>query len=127
MLGGLEHQIMEVLWSSSEPLKPSDVLKRMKGEHAYTTIMTVLKRMTDKKLLRRKLKGNVYFYSPCQDKTTFASSCLEDLFKRLFNSYGEHVAPAFEKISKEMKVSAVLVVFSTPLMLSKLTYTLLLS
>ncbi len=102
LLGGLEHQIMEILWSSESPLKPSEVLTKLSGKHAYTTIMTILKRMTDKKLLKRKLKGNVYLYTPTKDKVTFASPGLEDLYRRFLHSYGDLAVSSFKKVSKEL-------------------------
>lgn len=104
MLGGLEQKIMEVLWSSSVPLKPSEVLTKVNNGHAYTTIMTVLKRMADKKLIKRKLKGNTFLYQALQDKSTFAALALEDLFARLFESYGDLVLPAFKKFTKKHKL-----------------------
>jgi len=103
MLGGLEQKIMEVLWTSPTPLKPADVLKNMKGDQAYTTVMTVLKRMSDKKIINRVAQGNTYVYSPLQDKETFAAEALKDLFDRLFSAYGPHVITAFTKSRKECK------------------------
>jgi predicted transcriptional regulator len=100
MLGGLEQKIMEVLWGSSEPLKPSVVLSQLKGEYAYTTIMTVLKRMADKKLVKRRLVGNTYFYSAATNKATFASGCLDDLFARVIDSYGDFAITSFRKVAK---------------------------
>jgi len=91
MLGGLEQRIMDSLWASPDPLKPADVKAKLEGDYAYTTIMTVLKRMADKKLVKRVLRGNVYFYSPAQDKAAFACECLDSLFERLFSSYGDQV------------------------------------
>lgn len=104
MLGGLEQKIMEVLWSSSAPLKPSEVLTKVNNGHAYTTIMTVLKRMSDKKLIKRELKGNTYLYQAIEDKSTYAATALEDLFTRLFDSYGDSVLPAFKKFAKKYKI-----------------------
>jgi len=101
LLGGLEQKVMEVLWASKDPLKPSDVLSLLKGEHAYTTIMTVLKRMADKELLRRHQEGKVYFYSPVETKQVFASRCLDDLFNRLYGSYGNLVVERFQSVSKK--------------------------
>lgn len=99
MLGGLEQKIMEVLWAGKEPLKPSAVLAQMKGEYAYTTIMTVLKRMADKKLVIRRLKGNAYYYHAAAGKAVFASDCLDDLFARVLDSYGDLAIASFKKIS----------------------------
>ena len=102
LLGGLEQKIMETLWSSAEPLKPAQVLEKLKGDdYAYTTVMTVLKRMSDKKLITRQLKGNVYLYQATTDKATFASTCLDDLFARLFEAYGESVPTSFKKVSAQ--------------------------
>ena len=101
MLGNLEQKIMEALWSSDVPLKPSEVLARVDGGQAYTTIMTVLKRMTDKKIVRREMKNRVFFYQAAQNKSEFAQTALNDLFSRLFSSYGEHTITAFKKTAKE--------------------------
>jgi predicted transcriptional regulator len=101
LLGGLEQKIMEILWASKDPLKPSDVLSLLEGKHAYTTIMTVLKRMADKGLLCRHQKGKVYFYSPIETKQVFASRCLDDLFNRLYGSYGHLVIERFQFVFKK--------------------------
>ena len=94
---------MEILWGSKESLKPSEVLSQMKGEYAYTTIMTVLKRMADKKLVKRQLKGNTYFYHASTNKAAFASGCLDDLFSRVIDSYGYLAISSFQKIAKKAK------------------------
>lgn len=100
MLGGLEQKIMETLWSSDVPLKPSEVLAKIDGKNAYTTIMTVLKRMTDKKIVKREMKDRVYYYQADKEKCDFASEALSDLFERLFSAYGEHTVTAFKKTAK---------------------------
>lgn len=102
MLGGLEQQIMDILWSSSSSLKPAEVKIKLEGDYAYTTIMTVLKRMADKKLVKRVLKSNAYFYSPAQDKQTFACECLDDLFERLYSSYGDQVVLRLRAVGRRL-------------------------
>jgi len=102
LLGSLEQKIMDILWASPKPLKPQDVLSKLKEKYAYTTIMTVLKRMSEKNLVTRKLVGKVYFYSPVSGKTAFNCNCLEDLFIRLFKSYGQLTVDSFKKIAKEL-------------------------
>lgn len=105
MLGGLEQKIMESLWSSNGPQKPSDIVKQLGDSHAYTTITTVLKRMSDKGIVRRVPKGNVFYYAPVLDKSTYACECLDDLFQRLFDTYGAEVVTSFRRISKDKKYS----------------------
>lgn len=101
-LGILEQKVMDTLWSSSSPLNCSEVLKEVNGGHAYTTIMTVLKRMTDKKFLSRSLQGRTYYYQPLDDKCTFAASTLDSLFENLFLSYGEHTISSFKKTAEKL-------------------------
>jgi len=93
---------MEVLWTSSLALKPAEVLNKIGDRYAYTTVMTVMKRMADKKLLIRKKRGNVYFYQAVKSKCDFASESLDDLFERLFSSYGEHLIPSFKRVAKKL-------------------------
>lgn len=95
---------MDVLWTSSDALKPSDVLNRLGSGHAYTTIMTVLKRMSDKKIVSRTKSGNVYLYSPIESKSSFACHCLDDLFSRIIKYYGQHAIDSFRRVSQSLKV-----------------------
>jgi predicted transcriptional regulator len=103
LLGELEQKIMEVLWSSKKPLKPAEVLKQLGGDHAYTTIMTVLKRMSDKKMLSRQLEGKVYFYSPVLNKEKFIETNLSGIFGDLLGSYGKLAISQFVDTVKDNK------------------------
>lgn len=104
LLGGLEQQIMDILWSSTAPLRPSQVLRQLHGDHAYTTVMTVLKRMFDKNLVARQKIGNAFLYSAIEDKATYACSCLDDLFERLFTSYGSYVTDSLNRVARRLKI-----------------------
>jgi len=106
MLGGLEQKIMDSLWYSTTPQKPSQIVKTLGNSHAYTTITTVLKRMFDKKLVKRKQKGNVFYYTPVMDKSSYACGCLDDLFERLFDSYGDEVVASYNRMLKAQKIKA---------------------
>lgn len=96
---------MEVLWASTQPLKPSQVRQELKDRYAYTTVMTILKRMVDKKLLQRSRRGRVYFYTPLKSKEEFASSCLDDLYRRLISSYGRLAIQRFHHTVKKSKIN----------------------
>ncbi len=87
ILGELEQKIMDVVWSSNKPLKPSDVLANLDKTYAYTTIMTVLSRLSEKNILKRAKKGNTYFYSAKKKKEDYASKNLKELFLKLISSY----------------------------------------
>ncbi len=103
MLGELEQKIMDILWQSNRPLKPAEVLVSLKGDQAYTTIMTVLKRMSDKKIVKRKLEGKVYFYTPILNKDQFIESNLSGIYGNLVGSYGKLAISQFVDTIKNNK------------------------
>ena len=71
LLGPLEAEVMEALWPAAEPLTVRDLLERLnhgrKDPLAYTTVMTVMKRLTDKGALRRERRGRGYAYEATAD------------------------------------------------------------
>jgi len=105
LLGTLEQKIMDALWTAASPQKPSAVKSKITGDYAYTTIMTVLKRMSDKKILRRVKSGNTYLYQPLADKKTYACTCLDHLFSRILETYGQHAVSSFKKIASKSGLS----------------------
>ena len=69
LLGSLEAQVMEVLWTRGE-CKVREVMRTLDRDLAYTTVMTTLDRLFRKKLLDRRKSGRAYIYSPrvtCQE------------------------------------------------------------
>jgi predicted transcriptional regulator len=64
--GELEGLVMDVLWDSTEPLTPAAVRDRLAGTQplAYTTVMTVLVRLTGKGLAVREPAGRAFAYRP---------------------------------------------------------------
>jgi predicted transcriptional regulator len=57
---------MRALWATDEPLSVRAVLevlnRRRRPKLAYTTVMTVLSRLTDKEIVRRRRVGRGYAY-----------------------------------------------------------------
>ena len=69
LLGSLEAEVMEVLWTRGE-CKVREVMRTLDRDLAYTTVMTTLDRLFRKKLLDRRKSGRAYIYSPritCQE------------------------------------------------------------
>jgi len=66
VLGPLEAEVMRVLWAAPEPLAVRAVLEALNRRRtpalAYTTIMTVLSRLADKRILNRTRAGRGYLY-----------------------------------------------------------------
>jgi predicted transcriptional regulator len=101
LLGELEQKVMSVLWNARRPLKPAEVQNRLNWSLAYTTVMTVLKRLSDKGILGRKKQGKVYFYFPRLEKGDYVSTKLNDLFENIINTYGHLAISQFVDNLKE--------------------------
>jgi BlaI family transcriptional regulator, penicillinase repressor len=67
MRGTLENNALEILRKSSTPLSVRDVLDSLNEQRetplAYTTILTVLTRLTTKGVAERRRTGRFYSYS----------------------------------------------------------------
>ena len=61
--GELEHEVLAVVAAQSDSMSVTDVLDRLPGEPAYTTVMTTLGRLADKGALVRVRDGRAYRYS----------------------------------------------------------------
>ncbi len=63
LLGPLEIQVMEVLWSAGE-CSVRDVVEQLDRKLAYTTVMTTLDRLFKKGLLDRQKAERAFLYLP---------------------------------------------------------------
>ena len=79
----LELEIMNVLWDDG-PATVAEVQPRLKGELAYTTVMTMLGVLLRKGKVKRVQEGRAYRYSPAVTRQRATGSALEDLVKRMF-------------------------------------------
>jgi predicted transcriptional regulator len=61
--GDLEREVLACLAASTHPLTPSEVLAQLDSPLAYTTVMTTLSRLHDKRALSREPRGRAYAYS----------------------------------------------------------------
>ena len=92
LLGELEAQVMSVLWEGGATTV-RDVLAEVNRERqrpiAYTTVMTVMARLADKGLLRRRLVGKTHHYEPAQTREQFLSESSREVVKALVADFGE--------------------------------------
>lgn len=79
-LGELEGVVLETLWQRGE-LSTPDVYAEVGVPRrlAYTTILTVLQRLTTKQLVVRKRVGRSHVYSPAMSREEFAERRAEAL------------------------------------------------
>lgn len=93
-LGKLEQQVMEIVWCS-DPLTVRDVMKRVKGKPAYTTVMTTLDRLFRKKLLARDKDGAAYVYRPVMSRDDYHRAVVEEAVGGLLEEAAAPVMAAF--------------------------------
>lgn len=66
VLGPLEAEIMQVLWATDKPLTVRQTLEALNAGRepglAYTTVMTVMSRLSDKGVLTREPGGRGFAY-----------------------------------------------------------------
>jgi predicted transcriptional regulator len=103
LLGELEQEIMEVLWEWQEAAV-REVLEELNSRRpiprhlAYTTVMTVMSRLADKGLLRRRLIGRAHTYTVAQSRDLFLAQASDDLAHRMVEDFGEAAIASFVSV-----------------------------
>jgi predicted transcriptional regulator len=68
LLGRLEADLVRAAWAAKRPVTVRDLLDRVNQRRptplAYTTVMTVLTRLTEKGVMHRKKQGRGFVYEP---------------------------------------------------------------
>ncbi|MFI6599292.1 BlaI/MecI/CopY family transcriptional regulator [Nonomuraea sp. NPDC050536] len=84
--GALEQEILDCLTASDRPLTPGEVLTRMGGELAYTTVMTTLARLHKRGLTEREPSGRAYAYRIASDAEAARSIAVAAQMRRLLGT-----------------------------------------
>jgi len=83
-LGELEAAVMVAVWELGSA-SVADVRRSLGEERAaYTTVMTVLSRLTDKGLLRRQKDGRAFIYEATREQQAVAVSLMQGVVDRLY-------------------------------------------
>jgi len=79
-LGGLEAELMDLLWAADEPLGVRELADLLHGPpRAYTTLVTVLTRLVGKGLVERAGDGRRFTYRPAGDPDQLTARAIERL------------------------------------------------
>ncbi len=66
LLGPLEAEVMQAVWAARGPVTVRELAKRINEDRreplAYTTVMTVMSRLTEKGALTRRRQGRAHLY-----------------------------------------------------------------
>jgi len=84
-LGDLERAVMDVLWASPEHLTVRQVHERLAPDRdlAYTTVMTVLDRLSKKKVVTRTRDGRAWQYRPAASREEMTAASMRTTFEEL--------------------------------------------
>lgn len=107
-LGELEKTVMDLIWEQKEPVTVRFVYEKIskKRKIAYTTIMTIFFRLTEKGLLKKK-EGLAYSYQAAYSKDMFLTKITRQIIQSFVSNFGEtavtHFTQEIEKIPAERK------------------------
>ena len=89
-LGPTEARLMDLAWTIGNVTVKKALFYLKDDNPVYTTIMTVLSRLSDKGLLKKTKSGRLYSYTPVMDRNRFIKdrlkvidSCLKTNFKNI--------------------------------------------
>ena len=83
-----ELEVMEVLWERSSATV-AEVRDALEDEMAYTTVLTVLRRLEEKGYVGHEEEGRAHRYHPLIQRQEARESALERLTKKLFQGSPE--------------------------------------
>jgi BlaI family transcriptional regulator, penicillinase repressor len=80
-----ELEVLKILWERgpSTVREVMEVLNRQR-QRAYTSVMSLLEVMTEKRLLKRRPAGRAFLYSPAVDQEGTLGEIVEDMVGRVF-------------------------------------------
>lgn len=107
-LGPLEQEIAGLVWKNQKT-SVRDVWETLlkDREIAYNTVQTVLTRLVDKGILKRKLNGKTHVYAPANKSEKLVQGFVQQIVKRFGGGYQEEALLAFvdglDEISEETR------------------------
>jgi predicted transcriptional regulator len=103
----LEAEVMDAVWDWPQDevtvREIMDVLnKRTKTPRAYTTYMTIMRRLDTKALLNRRREGKTDIYRPVHSRDEYADLRAQAEVSQLVEQYGEVALSHFAKQMAEL-------------------------
>lgn len=103
ILGELERAIMDVVWTRRN-VTVRDVVDALKTSRhpAYTTVMTVMNRLVEKGMLRRRPDGQSYRYGAPSSKQEFLEKSSRQVVEAFVKHYGDLAIAQFIDVLDEV-------------------------
>lgn len=103
VLGPLETEVMEIIWDRGE-VTVRDVHKALAARRdiAYTTVMTTMGRLSDKKLLQRIEDQPAHRYQALLTREQYANSTVKNVVDWLVNQFRDPAVAYFiDRVEEE--------------------------
>lgn len=80
-MGELEARVLDVLWDDGGWLTPGEVNEAFADARplAYTTVMTILVRLTEKGIVERERRGRAWTYHPVESREQMTATRMQAL------------------------------------------------
>lgn len=102
--GKLESELMEIIWARGPiTVKRAQYFLNKNHNYAYTTVMTVMNRLSEKSILAREKKGHSFVYSSTIEKEGFLNQAVDKIISSLLKDYGEITAKTFQRLRKSSR------------------------
>ena len=105
-LSEAEWDVMEVLWSSAQPLTATDIdeaLRKGDRDWSLATVKSLLSRLLAKEAVRPAKDGRRFLYSPAIERDSCVSHESRRLVDRLF---GGRLSPLIAQLANEESLDA---------------------
>ena len=108
VLPNFELEIMHVIWDKGEATV-QEVKDALSEAHpgAYSTFMTVMRRMEKKGLLKHEMHedGRTFVYKSLVSREEVSSSMFQDIYQRLFRGSSRRLADAINALFREEEIT----------------------
>lgn len=90
--GPLESKIMDILWNESE-MTIKDVQQILEKEKPtnFNTVMTVMNRLVEKRILQKRAEGRSSLYNPVLSRAEFLNTQSKEMTNELMGEFGNVV------------------------------------
>lgn len=91
-LGPLEMEVLDVIWQMGQATS-REVFEKMRERKrlGQSTVLTVLRRLSDRGILKRRMGADVYMYSPVMEREELGGRMIDDVVNRIYGGSVERV------------------------------------
>ena len=109
VLGSLENAVMEVVWQKNDEVSVRDVLDTLSlhRDIAYTTVMTIMGRLAQKKLLEKRKVGNAFFFKAAITREAFTEIMIGGVIDDLLTDFSETAVTCFMRRVRKQDLETV--------------------